>query len=327
MGNVLYGDFVFYTGTSTPIVGIKVSIFNSGTQILSSLYNSSGVPITNPVTTDSTGYFSFYILPGSYDIYIRGVKQYTIVLQNGEPAGTAQAIMAAHLIEYDHTKITHSNRASLDLVSGTNTGDQTPQTLYTTHILPDASTGMNATITTISTRSDKTVDGWYKITDEADVIDLWISPSWLAPLVSNDNVTLPAYVIGSNLEDILYTGNDNYLILPDAGLTKPIKIICSGSGFLLKTKAMLETTVIKYVPENSNPSIWYIADKNNDIILSNTIGDVIELSPKYSAGGQLRHGIMATTMISYLGVGNSGGWGNEPVLNGDGSVYRFSTTS
>jgi len=41
-----------------------------------------------------------------------------------DAVGTATAAIVAHLAAYDHTKIAHTNRTALDLVSGTNTGDQ-----------------------------------------------------------------------------------------------------------------------------------------------------------------------------------------------------------
>ena len=41
-----------------------------------------------------------------------------------EQAGVAASLDAQHLIDFAHALIDHANRASLDLVSGTNTGDQ-----------------------------------------------------------------------------------------------------------------------------------------------------------------------------------------------------------
>lgn len=43
-------------------------------------------------------------------------------------AGTAAALDSAHLGAFTHGDIAHANRAALDLVSGTNTGDQTAVT-------------------------------------------------------------------------------------------------------------------------------------------------------------------------------------------------------
>jgi hypothetical protein len=49
-------------------------------------------------------------------------------LFNGKEAG---GTMAAHLLAYAHGDIAHTNRAALDLVSGTNTGDETQSTIKT----------------------------------------------------------------------------------------------------------------------------------------------------------------------------------------------------
>jgi hypothetical protein len=41
-----------------------------------------------------------------------------------EELGTADEVHAAHMAEFDHEAIAHSNRAALDMVEGVNTGDQ-----------------------------------------------------------------------------------------------------------------------------------------------------------------------------------------------------------
>lgn len=54
-------------------------------------------------------------------------------LSTKENVGVAASLDAAHLITFDHINIAHSNRAALDLVTGTNTGDQDLTPLATKH--------------------------------------------------------------------------------------------------------------------------------------------------------------------------------------------------
>lgn len=84
---IQYVDYVYFTGTNDPIVNAKVSIYIANTNTLATLYDSTVIEITNPLTTDQTGKFEFYAVPGSYDIYYLGAKQYQIALSgaNGVP--------------------------------------------------------------------------------------------------------------------------------------------------------------------------------------------------------------------------------------------------
>lgn len=48
-----------------------------------------------------------------------------------EPGGTAASTMSTHLLAFAHSDIAHSNRSALDGVSGSNTGDETQNTIKT----------------------------------------------------------------------------------------------------------------------------------------------------------------------------------------------------
>ena len=74
--SVEYADFLYYSGTNTPIVGEPVTVKIAGTDILASIYASDASPIANPVYSDIHGGFSFYVDANlSYDIYVQGAKQ------------------------------------------------------------------------------------------------------------------------------------------------------------------------------------------------------------------------------------------------------------
>jgi len=71
----IYSDFIYYTGTITPVVGEPVTVKDAGTDTVSTIYDSNGVAIANPVYTDIHGGFSFYVNDNlSFDIYVQSVK-------------------------------------------------------------------------------------------------------------------------------------------------------------------------------------------------------------------------------------------------------------
>lgn len=74
-----------------------------------------------------------------------------------EAAGAVASGMAAHLAAYVHADITHTNRTALDLVSGTNTGDQdlTAITPVTGTFTPIDVSGATLTFTNASGRYSK----------------------------------------------------------------------------------------------------------------------------------------------------------------------------
>lgn len=64
-----YQEFV-YVG-SQPVRGASVYVYLYGTTTLASLFSDNGVtPTTNPVATDSDGYFSFYAADGRYTVSV-----------------------------------------------------------------------------------------------------------------------------------------------------------------------------------------------------------------------------------------------------------------
>lgn len=57
--------------TGRPVSGASVTVYLTGTQTLATIYSNNGVTTqTNPLTTDSSGMFSFYAADGRYDIQI-----------------------------------------------------------------------------------------------------------------------------------------------------------------------------------------------------------------------------------------------------------------
>jgi hypothetical protein len=64
-----YQDTVGATQTGKPLPGVTVSVFNAGTQTPATLYNSDGSLLgSSAVSTDTDGLFSFYAVPGNYDL-------------------------------------------------------------------------------------------------------------------------------------------------------------------------------------------------------------------------------------------------------------------
>ena len=68
-----YFDSVANT-SGKPVSGAFVQVYNYGTTTASSIFSDAGgtVPITNPVITNSTGYFEFYAADGRYTLSITG---------------------------------------------------------------------------------------------------------------------------------------------------------------------------------------------------------------------------------------------------------------
>ena len=54
--------------TNYPLPGASVTVYLTGTTTLASLYNTSGVPIANPMTADGNGIAAFEVADGTYDI-------------------------------------------------------------------------------------------------------------------------------------------------------------------------------------------------------------------------------------------------------------------
>ena len=77
---VFYSDFIYYSGTNDPVVNAAITVMIANTQTPADLFTSEigNVIKPNPVTSDQTGFFSFYVAQGTYDLYFLGVKQYQI---------------------------------------------------------------------------------------------------------------------------------------------------------------------------------------------------------------------------------------------------------
>ena len=77
---VFYSDFIYYSGTNDPVVNAAITVMIANTQTPATLFSDVGGTVikTNPVTSDQTGFFSFYVTQGTYDLYFLGVKQYQI---------------------------------------------------------------------------------------------------------------------------------------------------------------------------------------------------------------------------------------------------------
>lgn len=66
----LYADFVL-DSAGAPIVGATVAVYSAATNALATIYASDGTtPLTNPLTTDSSGAFSFYAPAGQYNVLV-----------------------------------------------------------------------------------------------------------------------------------------------------------------------------------------------------------------------------------------------------------------
>lgn len=64
-----YWDFI--TDRAGPLADATVSVYEAGTVTPAALFSDEGVtPVANPVTTDSGGYYSFYVANGLYDVVI-----------------------------------------------------------------------------------------------------------------------------------------------------------------------------------------------------------------------------------------------------------------
>lgn len=55
------------------VSGATVTVYNTGTLVKPTIYSDDGVtPVANPVTTDSSGRFSFYVADGRFDLAFAG---------------------------------------------------------------------------------------------------------------------------------------------------------------------------------------------------------------------------------------------------------------
>lgn len=88
----------------SPVNGASVSVFNFGTQTLSSIYSdASGTSsISNPITTNSRGYFEFYAADGRYSLQISGTGFTTLSISDillDDPANASSAVISGGSID------------------------------------------------------------------------------------------------------------------------------------------------------------------------------------------------------------------------------------
>ena len=84
MARTHYSDYVYYTGTSHPVVGVPITVFLAGTTTPASLFDAVDAPLAQPLITDVTGYFEFYVDDAEYDIYVSGHKASTVAINSVE---------------------------------------------------------------------------------------------------------------------------------------------------------------------------------------------------------------------------------------------------
>ena len=84
MARTHYSDYVYYTGTSHPVVGVPITVFLAGTTTPASLFDAVDAPLVQPLITDVTGYFEFYVDDAEYDIYVSGHKASTVAINSVE---------------------------------------------------------------------------------------------------------------------------------------------------------------------------------------------------------------------------------------------------
>lgn len=82
MQTVNYSDYIYYAGTTQPVVRVPVYVYEANTENLASLYDGSGAAIDNPTKTDDNGLFDFWTTFGKYDIYVHNTKEYSVSLLN-----------------------------------------------------------------------------------------------------------------------------------------------------------------------------------------------------------------------------------------------------
>ena len=80
MQTVNYSDYIYYAGTTQPVVRVPVYVYEANTENLALLYDGSGAAIDNPTKTDDNGLFDFWVEFGKYDIYVHNTKEYSVSL-------------------------------------------------------------------------------------------------------------------------------------------------------------------------------------------------------------------------------------------------------
>ena len=86
-----YQDTIADPATGRPIANVSIEVYDYPTGANSTRYSADGsTVVTAPIITDSDGYYSFYVVPGHYNIWIshnRASMQLTDVLVGPSPPG------------------------------------------------------------------------------------------------------------------------------------------------------------------------------------------------------------------------------------------------
>jgi hypothetical protein len=85
-----YQDTVADAATGRPIANAIINVYDYPSGAVSTRYNEAGtLVVTDPIVTDSNGYFSFHVVPGHYSIAIAGQfsRQLTDLLVGPSPPG------------------------------------------------------------------------------------------------------------------------------------------------------------------------------------------------------------------------------------------------
>lgn len=178
------------TGVVGSFPGCTISVFNSGTNTLSTIYSdSSGTPKANPFTASSTdGYWFFYSTNGAYDVQLSGggivtpflINTFTVITAGG--SDTQVQVNCSGLF-CGYSGLTWTNGSTTLAITGTLalTGAAT------------ISTGLSINGGTQLTTTNRTGTG---------NLVLATSPSITTPSITSPtfvtNMTLPATVLGAS---------------------------------------------------------------------------------------------------------------------------------
>lgn len=130
-----YTDFIYYSGTNTPVANQAVTIKDHGTDTNSTIYDGTGAVIANPTYTDTLGKFEFYVADGAatYDIYVNSViydsfSSVTVPekLDTANPSATGTFTLNGTDLTSDFTKLhaVTASAAELNIMDGVTTTAQ-----------------------------------------------------------------------------------------------------------------------------------------------------------------------------------------------------------
>ena len=76
-----YHNIILDVGTGEGILA-TITVYDANTTDKATLYYANGAALSNPLTTDSEGRFSFFLTPGAYDIKVSGYRITTYTLED-----------------------------------------------------------------------------------------------------------------------------------------------------------------------------------------------------------------------------------------------------